>query len=109
MPIRILIVDDSDIFRNGLRATIEANDNWEICGEAADGIEAIHKAQQLRPDLIIMDLSMPRMSGMEAGSEILKGFPKALILLLTLHFSPLLAEEARARGIRATVSKTATR
>jgi DNA-binding NarL/FixJ family response regulator len=106
MAVRILIVDDSEIFREGLRTLIEAEDHWKITGEAADGLEAIQKARQLRPDLVIMDLSMPRMAGMQAACEILKEFPTVPILLLTLHFTGQLAEEAREAGIRATVSKT---
>jgi DNA-binding NarL/FixJ family response regulator len=106
ISVQILIVDDSDIFREGLRTMIEIKDNWEVVGEAADGLEAIQKARQLRPDLIIMDLSMPRMAGMQAACEILKDFPAIPILLLTLHFTGQLAEEAREVGIRATMSKT---
>jgi DNA-binding NarL/FixJ family response regulator len=86
---------------------IEAEDRWEVAGEAADGLEAIQKVRQVRPDLMIMDLSMPRMAGTQAACEILKEFPTIPILLLTLHFTDQLAAEAREFGIRATMSKTA--
>ncbi|MGH9730364.1 MAG: response regulator [Candidatus Acidiferrales bacterium] len=107
MAIRILIVDDSAIFRQDLRETLEAEVNWEVCGEAVDGFEAILKNRLLGPQLIVMDLSMPRMTGIEAAFEILRDFPEVPILLLTLYSTPQLAEHARNIGIRATLSKTA--
>jgi NarL family two-component system response regulator LiaR len=107
VAIRILIVDDSAIFREGLRAMLEAHTDWEVCGEAMDGVEGVQKNRLLKPHLIIMDLSMPRMSGMDAAIEILKEFPKVPILLLTLYLTPQLTQEARKVGIRATLSKTA--
>ena len=107
MTVRILIVDDSAIFREGLCATLEANADWEVCGEAVDGIEGIQKNRLLSPDLILMDLSMPRMSGIEAASQILREVPNVRILLLTLFLTHPLAQEARKIGIRATVSKAA--
>ncbi len=106
--IRILIVDDSAIFREGLRAMLEAHADWEVCGEAMNGVEGVQKNRLLKPHLIIMDLSMPQMSGIEAAAEILKEFPKVPILLLTLYLTPQLTQEARKVGIRATLSKTAT-
>lgn len=107
MGVPILIVDDSAIFRAGLRTIIEARDNWAVCGEAGDGFDAVYQARQLIPDLIIMDLSMPRMSGMQAAGEILTEFPKTPILLLTLYGTSQLSEQARDIGIRAMMSKTA--
>ena len=86
--ILILIVDDSAIFREGLRAMLEAHTDWEVCGEAMNGVEGVQKNRLLKPHLIIMDLSMPQMSGIEAAAEILKEFPKVPILLLTLYLTP---------------------
>jgi len=106
--IRILIVDDSAIFREGLRAMLEAHTDWEVCGEAMNGVEGVQKNRLLKPHLIIMDLSMPQMSGIEAAAEILKDSPKVPILLLTLYLTPQITKEARKAGIRATLSKTAT-
>jgi DNA-binding NarL/FixJ family response regulator len=106
MPVRILIADDSEIFRKGLRAMIEGEPGWEVCGEAVDGVQAIQKTRQLTPDLIVMDLAMPQMSGLDATREILKEFPKIPIVLLTLYLTRQLNEDARNIGIRATVSKT---
>ena len=107
MVIRILIVDDSAIFREGLRELLQAHADWQVCGEAIDGLEGVQKNRLLKPDLIIMDLSMPHMSGIEATTEILKDSPKIPILLLTLYLTPQITQEARKAGIRATLSKTA--
>ncbi|MGA9884605.1 MAG: response regulator transcription factor [Candidatus Acidiferrales bacterium] len=107
MTVRILIVDDSALLRQRLRATLEKHIDWEVCGEAVDGLEAVQKSRALEPNLIIMDLSMPRMSGLEAASKILEEFPKVPILLLTLYLTNQLAEEARKVGIRAALPKTA--
>jgi DNA-binding NarL/FixJ family response regulator len=107
MATRILIVDDSAIIRRDLRETLEAEVGWRVCGEAVDGLDAIEKNRLLTPHLIVMDLSMPRKTGIEAASEILREFPRVPILLLTLYSTPELAEHARAVGIRATLSKTA--
>ncbi|HLW81595.1 MAG TPA: response regulator transcription factor [Candidatus Acidoferrales bacterium] len=109
MVARILIVDDSPLFREGLRASLKSNPDWEICGEAGDGFAAITQTRSLTPHLIVMDLSMPYMGGIEAASEILKEFPRLPILLLTLYMSNQLAEVARNVGIRATLSKKAMR
>lgn len=108
MAIRILIVDDSAVFREGLRTLLEEHADWQVCGEAENGIEAIKKNRLLAPQLILMDLSMPRMSGIEAAHEIFKEFPKVPILLLTLYLTHQLAEKARAAGIRSTLSKIDT-
>jgi DNA-binding NarL/FixJ family response regulator len=108
MMIRILIVDDSPIFREDLRELLGAHADWEVCGEALDGLDGVQKNRLLKPDLIIMDLSMPHMSGLEATTEILKDSPKVPILLLTLYLTPQIAGEARNAGIRVTLSKTAS-
>ena len=106
MAIRILIVDDSAIFREGLRTMLEDHVDWQVCGEAVNGLEAVKKNRLLAPQLIVMDLSMPYMTGIEAAHAILKEFPKVPILLLTLYLTHPLAEQARDLGIRATLSKT---
>jgi DNA-binding NarL/FixJ family response regulator len=87
---------------------LEDHTEWEVCGEAADGIEGVAKNRLLNPDVIIMDQTMPRMSGIEAAREIFEEFPHASILLLTLYPTNQLREAARKLGIRATFSKTAT-
>lgn len=70
MAVKILIADDHEIVRQGIRRVLEAKPEWEICGEAANGQEAVRLAQELTPDIIIMDVSMPVMSGFEAADEI---------------------------------------
>jgi len=81
--IRILIADDHAVVREGLRALIETEDGMTLVGEAADGVEAVHKSQALEPDVILLDLVMPRKSGIEAIREIRERDPKARILVIT--------------------------
>lgn len=107
MSIRILVVDDSATIRDGLRYMLENHADWEVCGEAADGIEAIEKYRQLTPDLLVVDVSMPRLNGLEASRELLKISPKILILLCTSFLTAQLIEQAHNAGIRGTVSKDA--
>jgi two-component system response regulator NreC len=105
MSIRILVVDDNTAIRNGLRLLLENHPDWEVCGEAANGIEAIEKYRQLRPDLLVVDVSMPVMNGFDASREILKLAPQILILLYTSYLTAQLVKEAHREGIRGTVSK----
>jgi two-component system, NarL family, invasion response regulator UvrY len=109
MAHRILIADDSQIFREGLRVLVQSHENWVICGEAVDGSEAIQKTRQLRPDLVIMDFSMPGASGIDAAREIRREFPRLPILLLALFLTRQLAADAHQAGIGALVSKTNSR
>jgi CheY-like chemotaxis protein len=107
MNVRILVVDDNARVRDGLRLLLQEHAEWEVCGEAADGIEAIAKYRQLRPDLLVVDVSMPRMNGLDASREILKLSPKILILLYTSYLTAQLNDVAHKAGIRGTVSKDA--
>jgi two-component system, NarL family, response regulator LiaR len=107
MAVRILIVDDSAIFRQGLRTILEEQRDWAVCGVAVDGVEAVQQNRDLRPNLIIMDFSMPRMSGLDAARQILAEFPNVPILMVTLYLTRQLEEDARKVGIRETLSKTA--
>ena len=105
--VRILIVDDNVPIRAGLRLMLESHVDWEVCGEAANGIEAIERYRQLKPDLMIVDVSMPVMNGLNASLEILTFSPNIRILLYTSYLTPQLIEIAHKSGIRATVSKDA--
>lgn len=86
---------------------LEAHTDWEVCGEAVDGSEGVQKNRALTPHLIVMDMSMPCMTGIEAASEILKEFPTVPIVMLTLFGTPELIHEAHKIGIRGTLSKIA--
>jgi DNA-binding NarL/FixJ family response regulator len=105
MTSRILITDDHPAIRQMLRLLVEAQKGWEVCGEAQNGQEAVAKAAELKPDLIIMDLAMPVMDGMRASREISATMPGVSILMHTQHSSPELALEARKVGIRRVVGK----
>ena len=95
--LRILLVDDHDVVRRGLRSLVEAQAGWEVCGEAATGREAVEKAGRLRPNVVIMDITMPELNGLEATRQIRKAVPETQVLVLTVHESEeLLAEVLRA-------------
>lgn len=100
---RILIADDYDLFRRGLRKLLEPH--WAICGEATNGREAVQRAQELRPDLVLLDVSMPEMDGWQAALQILSTWPEAKIVLLTALEGPVIEREARSAGIAGFISK----
>jgi two-component system, chemotaxis family, chemotaxis protein CheY len=85
MPKCILIADDSKTIRTLIRAFIENRAGFEVCGEAVDGADAIEKAKELKPDLIILDLAMPRMNGAAAASVLKRRMPKIPIILFTMY------------------------
>jgi CheY-like chemotaxis protein len=100
----ILIVDDNAVIRRSLRNIFE-QEGWQICGEASNGKEAIAKAQELNPDLIVLDLSMPIMNGMEAAPHLRRVLPHVPILVFSVYANAIPEEEAAAAGITAVVSK----
>jgi DNA-binding NarL/FixJ family response regulator len=102
---RILIVDDLPQMRKLMRAYLEEETDTSICGEAIDGIDAIEKAQNLKPDLIILDASMPRMNGIEAAPKLKKLLPETPIILFTYHESMMHGFDARQIGVDAVVTK----
>jgi DNA-binding NarL/FixJ family response regulator len=85
MPKCILIADDSENIRTLIRTSLESRAGLEVCGEAVDGVEAIEKAKELKPDLIILDLAMPRMNGAAAASILKRMMPKVPIILFTMY------------------------
>jgi DNA-binding NarL/FixJ family response regulator len=107
MPVTILIVDDHEVVREGVRTIINrARPQWEICGEATNGQDAIDTAMRLRPDIILLDITMPRLSGLEAASRITGlGLPSQ-ILIFTMHESGELAHDARRVGAKGYVTKS---
>jgi DNA-binding NarL/FixJ family response regulator len=102
---KILLIDDGDAVRDVIRVFLEKR-GFQVCGEAADGIDAIEKAKTLKPDLIILDLAMPRMNGMEAASILSRIMPRVPIVLLTIYGDFMGSSLAAASGIKAVVSKT---
>ena len=106
MTHKLLIVDDSALVRKLLRSCIEEDASWEVCGEAENGKEAVRKVQELQPDVVILDLQMPVMNGLEAAREIHVMAPKTAMVMFTMHSSPQLLREARAAGIKDVISKT---
>ena len=102
---RILIVDDSAYVRKSLRALFETQKDFEICGEAADGKDGVGKAEKLNPDLIILDLSMPVMNGLDAARALKATRPAIPIVLYSLYTDEAVRAEAVAAGIRMVVSK----
>jgi DNA-binding NarL/FixJ family response regulator len=106
MSVRILIADDDSPIRGLLRRLIEDHVDWEVCGEAVNGLEAVSKTGELTPDLVVLDLAMPQMNGLQAAREIAKTEPKPHMLLLTVQdVSTELANEARKAGFQGAVSK----
>ena len=104
MKKRILLVDDHAVVRAGIKSFLDGN--YEICGEGANGKEAIEKALELRPDLVILDISMPVMSGMVAARHIRKSLPDIKILILSMHDSQAFLSEAKLAGADAAITKT---
>ena len=104
-----MIVDDSPLVRQRLRDLLQQHPHWEVCGEAANGQDAITRARELSPDIIVLDFLMPGMNGMQAAREIGKLIPDVPILMFTTHLSRQLVEEARNVGIRGAVAKSDAR
>src|SRR5689334_9285878 len=102
---RILIVDDVPAIRGSLRRYLELEADWEICGEAENGKVAVEEVQRLHPDLVILDLSMPVMNGLDAARAIKLIAPGTHILMFSLHTYPQLRDEARKAGIAGVITK----
>jgi len=103
---RILLVDDTAAIRRSLRLYLEQEADWVICGEAENGKVAIERVQELRPDVVLIDLAMPVMNGIDAARAIKAIAPATHILMFTLHTYPQLLDEARKIGIADVLSKT---
>lgn len=106
--IRVLIVDDHGMFREGIRALLKSYEDVEIVGEATDGMDALEKARQLAPNVVLMDIAMPVMGGLEATRRIHKETPEARVVVLTQHEDSEYILSMLRAGARAYVSKTAT-
>src|SRR6202451_375336 len=106
MTIRILLVDDHPIVRQGLKTLLEGHSGGEVIGEAADGAEAVEKAKNLSPDVMVLDVTMPRMNGLEACRVLRQQCPGLEILFVTQHDSPQMMREDLEAGARGYVVKS---
>jgi DNA-binding NarL/FixJ family response regulator len=108
MPVRILLVDDHPIVRQGLRTLLEGRTGWEVVGEASDGVEALEKVSSLQPDVVVLDVTMPRMNGLEACRVMQQKLNEnpVEILFVTQHDSPQMMREALDAGARGYVVKS---
>src|SRR3984957_12472668 len=104
--LRILIADDHEVARHGIRALLEAHSGWEVCAEARDGREAVELASSMKPHLILLDIGMPNLNGLEAARQILAASPEIPILILTMHDSDQVVCEVLRAGARGFLLKS---
>ena len=105
MPVRILVADDHQVVRTGLRALLESKAGWQVCAEASNGREAVEKAGQHKPDVAVLDIGMPLLNGVEATRQIRKLSPQTEILILTMHDSEQLIQEVLGAGAHGYILK----
>src|SRR5712691_665132 len=98
--LRILIADDHEVARQGIRALLESHPGWEVCAEAKDGREAVELATNSKPDIVLLDIGMPNLNGLDAARQILAMSPEARILILTIHDSEQVVREVLAAGAK---------
>ena len=103
---RILVADDHELVRRGIRVLLENHPGWEISAEAKDGREAVERANELKPDLVLMDIGMPNLNGIDAARQILANSPATHILILTMHYSQQVVQEVLAVGARGFLLKS---
>lgn len=106
MPVRVLIADDHELFRRTVRSFVESRPDYQVCGEAGDGVEAVEEVRKLRPDVVLMDINMPRMDGLEATRIIRREFPESHILIVTQNHASVAREQARSVGAGGSVTKS---
>jgi len=104
--VRIFVADDNPAVRHYLRGLLELRNDWQVCGEARTGGEALQTIKDDPPDMILLDFQMPGLNGLDVAKEIARLFPEIPILMVTIHLSNQLAEEARKVGIRGVCSKS---
>lgn len=106
MPVRILIADDHEIFRRGLRSLLESHAEWQVCGEATDGQDAVERVRELNPDVVVLDITMPRLNGLEAAQVIRTEAPQSKMVILSQHEPSLMKQAALSAGANAYVTKS---
>lgn len=104
--LRILVADDHEVARKGIRSILESHPGWEVCCEARDGREAVELAGQMKPDVLLLDIGMPNLNGLDAARQILTILPGASILILTIHDSEQVVREVLAAGARGFLLKS---
>jgi DNA-binding NarL/FixJ family response regulator len=104
--LRIMIADDHDLMRRGVKTLLQSRAGWEICGEAKTGREAVTKTEELKPDILVLDISMPDLNGVEAARRIRKVSPATEVLILSMHYSDQLIREIVDAGVRGYIVKT---
>src|SRR5215813_13667757 len=104
--VNILLADDHDVVRRGLRDMLNAHEGWEVCGEASNGREVVDLARNLRPDVVVLDLYMPELNGLEATRQIHHELPRTEVLIFTMHETEQLVREVLAAGARGYVLKS---
>jgi two-component system, NarL family, response regulator NreC len=106
IPLRILVADDHEVMRNGVRALIENEPGWEVCGTATNGQEAVESARKLKPEVIILDLSMPELDGLAALREIKRALPNTEVLIFSAHYSEEVIEQLFDAGAKSYIQKS---
>ena len=106
MPFTILIADDSPFIRKALCSVFEREEDFDVCGEAENGREAVDKARELHPDLILLDLSMPVMNGLDAARVLKRVMPEVPVIMYSAYSDSFTQREARSAGVSALVSKS---
>lgn len=104
--LRILVADDHEVARQGIRALLESHAGWEVCAEARDGREAVEGAGKFKPDVLLLDIGMPNLNGLDAARQILATNPDARILILTIHDSEQVVREVLAAGAKGFLLKS---
>jgi DNA-binding NarL/FixJ family response regulator len=104
--LRVLLADDHEFIRRGIRSMIEENGEWQVVGEAANGREAVELARTTEPDIVVLDISMPELNGLEAARVIAQSSPQARILILSMHDSEQLVRDVLASGARGYILKS---
>jgi DNA-binding NarL/FixJ family response regulator len=108
VSLRIFIADDHEVVRHGLRALLENGTGWSICGEALDGRQAVEQVLELKPDMVVMDVSMPQLNGLEATRQIVRQAPRIPVLMLSVNDSEDLVRQVVAAGARGFMLKSDT-